>query len=436
MCYAPFTNMYFNIHGDAAPCWLGFTLPDSYPEKSIREIWNGESFNEFRQNIKNVNLEQTCGTCLENLKKGNYVSVLAKAYDHLGNPGKYPKMMELELDNICNLECIMCNGQLSSSIRKNREKKPPLNIPYDDAFVEQLNEFIPHLLELRLNGGEPFLSNIIRRILKNVAELNPGLKVVVATNGTILNSDIKALMEKLNIHINVSIDSLQKENYEKIRVNAVFEKTMQNFNYFLDYCRRKNTKLCILVNPMRENWWEMADFIRFGNKHNVPIWFNTIRYPAEHALWNLPANQLQRIYNTLSAESIKPNVFKRESFHNLKVYKSLLNNQIYQWLKAANESTNKGNDMHANEDIDTEEYFYKQLKKHLEKNDASHESIEKELRDVHNKIQRVLDEITDTSISRDGFFHLANKMPVSMIYKVLISKPDDELIKLIKKYGK
>jgi molybdenum cofactor biosynthesis enzyme MoaA len=435
LCYAPFTNMYFNIHGDTAPCWLGFTLPESYPGKSIKEIWNCDSFNEFRKNIKNLTLEQTCGTCLENLNNGNYVSVLAKAYDHLGKPATYPKMMELELDNTCNLECIMCNGTLSSSIRKNREKKPPLKIPYDDAFIEQLNEFIPHLQELRLNGGEPFLSKRYQQIVENVAKLNPGLELVVATNGTVLNNDIKALMEKVRFDINISIDSLQKDNYEKIRVNAAFEKTMQNFNYFLNYCRRKKTKLCVLVNPMRENWWEMADFIRFGNKHNIPIWFNTVRYPRQHALWPLPAKQLQHIYDTLSAENIKPNMLKRESFHNVKIFKNLLNNQIYQWLSASEQEQNdviEDKAKYAN----PEAFFYEQIEKHLEKIVASKVDVENKMQTTRNTVERVLNSLTETTISREDFFNLANTMPPSMIYKVLMSKSDSELIKLVTTYGK
>jgi MoaA/NifB/PqqE/SkfB family radical SAM enzyme len=50
--------------------------------------------------------------------------------------GRYPSMLELELNNTCNLECVMCIGELSSSIRKNREKLPAIRSPYDEAFVE------------------------------------------------------------------------------------------------------------------------------------------------------------------------------------------------------------------------------------------------------------------------------------------------------------
>jgi molybdenum cofactor biosynthesis enzyme MoaA len=431
LCNAPFANMYFNIHGDAAPCWLGFINPDSYPKKSIKEIWEGKRFNEFRKNIKKLTLEDTCGTCLENLNNHNFVSVLAKAYDHLGKPAKYPKMMELELDNTCNLECIMCNGFLSSAIRKNRDKKSKLEIPYDDEFVNQLNEFLPHLQELRLNGGEPFLSKICKNILDNAVKLNPKLKIVIATNGTVLNNSIKELLEKGNFNINISIDSLQKETYETIRVNAVFEEVMENFQYFLDYCRKKKTKLCVLTNPMKQNWEEMGDFVRFCNKHNIPLWFNTIRQPQEHSLWALPTEKLQEIYNTLSKESFTPTLSSPESFHNVKIFNNLVNTQIYNWFQESKNRIEKPEKANSDEDSP----FLEQLKDLIKKDSKSEQEYDEKFKLINDKLETVLAHLKEKQMSENDFYSFAANLPIKMVYSELLSKSSDELISLIDKYG-
>ena len=68
ICHAPFSNMYFNVHGHCAPCWLTFIEPDSYPQKSIREIWFGEKFQSLRKNLLSYNLTEKCNVCLKNLK--------------------------------------------------------------------------------------------------------------------------------------------------------------------------------------------------------------------------------------------------------------------------------------------------------------------------------------------------------------------------------
>lgn len=331
ICHAPFSNMYFNVHGDCAPCWLTFIEPDSYPQKSIREIWFGEKYQSLRNNLLRYNLTDKCNVCLKNLQSGNYTSVLARAYD-VNTPAAYPSMLELELNNTCNLECVMCIGELSSSIRKNREKLPAIRSPYDEAFVEQLEEFIPHLKEIRFNGGEPFLIGLVFKIFEKIEKLNPSLKIVVATNGTVLNYKVKEWLGKLNIHINLSIDSLTPDIYETIRVNAKFDRMMEHFQFYHQYCKTNHRTMCIMVNPMRNNWHEMPEFIRFVNKHNVNIWFNTIHRPAEWAIWPLPAAELSAIYQTLSAV-----VFAKEdrssplSAYNISIYKNLVEVQFKNW---------------------------------------------------------------------------------------------------------
>ncbi|HXH18194.1 MAG TPA: radical SAM protein, partial [Chitinophagales bacterium] len=337
LCHAPFTNMYFNVHGDCAPCWLTFIEPDSYPSKSIREIWFGEKYNSLRNHLLKYDLTYKCNVCLKNLQSSNYTSVLARAYD-VNTIGEYPSMMELELSNTCNLECVMCIGELSSSIRKNRERLPALKSAYDDNFVEQLEEFIPHLRELRFNGGEPFLIDVVYKIFAKVENLHPKLKIVIATNGTVLNNKVKSWLNKLNIHINLSLDSLTPEIYETIRVNAKFSRVMEHFHFYHEYTRANNRTLCIMVNPMRNNWHEMPEFIRFVNRHNINIWFNTIHRPVEWALWSLPHAKLEEIYNTLNTMQFSRDVRKNSlAAYNLGIYDNLVNVQIKNWMNEAKE---------------------------------------------------------------------------------------------------
>jgi len=337
ICHAPFTNMYFNVHGDCAPCWLTFLDPDSYPQKSVRDIWFGEKFTALRTNLKACDLTDKCNVCLKNLQAGNYTSVLARAYD-VNEPADYPAMMELELGNTCNLECVMCIGELSSSIRKNREQLPPLRSPYDEAFVQQLGEFIPHLKELRVNGGEPFLIGLVYKIFEQVERHNPRLKIVVATNGTVLNNKVRHWLDRLNIHINFSLDSLTPAIYESIRVNAKFSRVMEHFDFFHDYCKANGRTMCIMVNPMRNNWHEMPAFVRLANSRNVNLWFNTIHRPVEMALWPLPPQELWSIHRQLSAEVFTdPASDSGLGRYNLGIFKNLVDVQIRNWAKESEE---------------------------------------------------------------------------------------------------
>jgi molybdenum cofactor biosynthesis enzyme MoaA len=333
-CNAPFNNMYFTTEGRVGPCWLNL-LPDSEfwsPNRSIKDIWFGDTFNKYRTALKQGNFIDQCKVCSKNIK--NNIWPLAMAFDPF-SVKEYPTMLELELSNQCNLECVMCEGRLSSGIRKNRDKLPALPMVYDDSFVEQLKEFIPHLEELRFNGGEPFAQKIVYDICMEVAKLNPLLKITMATNGTVLNKQVRQILQECNIHLNISIDSLDRDNYGKIRVNGVFNDLMENFIEFRDYCHNNNRVLSVMINPMRDNWWEMPDFLEFCDKHKVHLWFNTIHHPANLALHNLERNELSVIYATLNSRL--QDFPEEDPMGNRKKLNHFVNNQVKVWFENSRE---------------------------------------------------------------------------------------------------
>lgn len=432
ICWAPFKNMYLNIHGMVMPCWLTYTDPDYYPEKSLHDIWFGEKFNNIRNHIKNYDLSKKCRICDYNIKNKNFYSALSRAYDVNYSRKKYPVMMELELDNICNLECIMCNGELSSSIRKNREKREPRKSPYGEKFIEEIKEFIPHLKEIRFNGGEPFLHPLAYKLWELIIKNNPKTKIVIATNGTILNENVKKILKKGIFHINFSIDSLQKKVYEQIRINADFDEVIKNLNYFHNYCKEKKSSLSILVNPMRQNWSEMPDFINFCNERNIPVWFNTVQHPEQYALWSLKADELEKIYNQLSTCSFSGKPIIKESYHNAKVYENFLQKQVKIWLSDAIDRNTAIKDNQDNSDNNSEELFFNKIQKKLEKEDPAGNAKEK-TEQIKNIINQVFKQVPK-NIDRNYFFTLAKEIPAEHIIREISSSDIEFLAKMLIKF--
>jgi len=332
-CLAPFNNMYFTTEGRVAPCWLLVGYLDTWStQKSIKDIWFGEKFSKYRDNLKNGIFENECRVCKQKIEADTWP--LAMAYDGF-TVKDYPSLLELELSNQCNLECIMCEGRLSSGIRKNRDKLPPLPMIYDDSFIEQLKEFIPHLEELRFNGGEPFAQKIVYDICMLVADLNPSLRINIATNGTVYNKQVKKIMDRCNLSLNISIDSLEKENYDSIRINGDFNLLMENFIRFRDYCHSNHRGLSVMVNPMRNNWWEMPNFVEFATENKVHLWYNTIHHPEHLGIWSLPSGDLNIIIQTLEleVERLRPDPLT-ENFIELGNWEKLdhfVNKQLTNW---------------------------------------------------------------------------------------------------------
>ena len=158
----------------------------------------------------------------------------------------------------------MCDGFLSSGIRKNRDKLPKLPMHYNDNFVEQLKEYIPHLEELRFNGGEPFLHKIVHKICMLVSEINPKLQINMATNGMVYNKRVQEILDKCDIRMNISIDGFTKETYEKVRLGAKYETTLKNIERFIEIKKQEKSDLPMVgVNfcKTKFNEHEEEDFI-------------------------------------------------------------------------------------------------------------------------------------------------------------------------------
>ena len=310
-CNAPFNNMYIQLTGRVAPCWK---LPGSCDmwgkDRSLMDIWKGDKFQKYRDALQENKFLNRCVECKKDIDDG--VWPLAKAYQNYP-VNNMPSMMEIELSNQCNLECIMCSGILSSGIRKNRDKLPPLPQIFDNTFLEQMKEFIPHLTELRVNGGEPFAQKILLDLLDIVGELKPELKVNIATNGTVYNKRVQGILDKCNIHLNISIDSLIPRRYEEIRINGSFETLMKYFKIFKEYCHSNKRNLSIMVNPMNMNWEEMIEFVRFTEKHNCALWYNTVLYPMHVTIKHSSSKDLQKIILYLNKEIKKVKGYRNYS---------------------------------------------------------------------------------------------------------------------------
>ncbi|MGI8936849.1 MAG: radical SAM protein [Iamia sp.] len=236
-CNAGATNMYFSATGRVAPCWADVSAsPESWSrDRSIMDIWRGPFFERQRGALAARRFVGPCTTCRDQVLDG--VTPLARVYDRVEPEGPGPSTFELELSNLCNFECVMCHGLLSSKIRRNRDKLPPIEPPYDERFVDQLAELLPGTRDLRFSGGEPMMHPVVHRIADRIAEHRPDLTICVSTNGSLANERVWQMLERSSVGLFLSFDSLEAERYESIRVGSDFDVLMANIDAFIDHFR-------------------------------------------------------------------------------------------------------------------------------------------------------------------------------------------------------
>lgn len=331
LCSAPFKNLYFSRHGDVFVCCHSRDYSvGKYPLQSISQIWNGEKIEQLRTYLTNRNLSLGCQICQADFDRKAYSEIRANHFDQLPLDIEFPTMMEFELDTTCNLECTMCSGEFSSSIRKNRENLPALTLLYDERFVNELEPFIPHLHETRFSGGEPFLVPIYQKMWDKIIEANPDCLISVQTNGTVMNEKIKTVLLKGRFEIGVSLDSMNNEVFEAIRLNAKFERVMENIHFFSDYCKIKKTAFRLSMCVMRNNWKELPDYIKMCNRFNAYASFHKVFNPSSLAVWNLSSCELYKIFNHLDQFSFEGELVNEVSAANIRHYNNYTQ-QIKLW---------------------------------------------------------------------------------------------------------
>ena len=305
-CYAPYVSLYFNTIGDVIACCKnqGFVL-GNVGRESLDAIWKGARINQLRKALNNYNFGAGCGQCEWQIKSGNVEGVYTRIFEEFpveSQVPEWPAMMEFTISNTCNFECVMCYGELSSSIRGHREGLPPLPKVYDERFFQDLRRYLPHLQRAKFFGGEPLLAAENFRVFDMMTELGVSIPCHVTTNGSIWNARVEDVLRRFPISISVSVDGATKETFEAIRVNGDFEMVLRNARRFQEYCRGRGTGFNLVHCLMRQNWHEFADFLLLAEEFDCVTWINTVVDPPDSSLYALPPDELLEIVRTMEAK--------------------------------------------------------------------------------------------------------------------------------------
>ncbi len=426
-CYAPSASLYFAHEGKVFACCENREhLLGAYPSNSIAEIWKGESAAQLRKFIDEKNLWHGCKGCDFDLKSRNFGGVKAKAFDYAGmqqSDPRYPSMMEFELENTCNLECVMCTGIFSSSIRKNREHLPIIPTPYDDEFVRQLEEFIPHLALANFFGGEPFLVEIYYKIWEKMGELNPGMNVWVTSNGTILNNRVKDLLSRIRFNLTISIDSIKKETYEKIRVNSSFERVMENFEYFHQYTKSIHSDFTVNTCPMTLNWQGLPGMVKWADDEGVALNIIAVRYPESLSLSSMSAQKLAEILDYYNSATFS--TADNFSGRNKKKFEDYVR-YVQQWHLYKKEMEKISNGSGALQPLDE---IRCRIKANLHLSSNSEEAIDDQAQAVMGRLQRLHEKVqlSYPSMSNEAW-NLALKSKTEELLYAMMMMSDEEIL--------
>lgn len=307
-CVAPQLQLYLYANGDVGPCCRN-RVYGNVGRTSLRDIWTGVRRRRLVERLGEQDYSLGCQMCeVEHQLEGRAASY-SSMFDHwagelgLDPEDTWPTRMEFELSNTCNLQCVQCSGDLSSSIRSRREHRSPLPKAYGEAFFDELPEFLAHLRQASFVGGEPFLSSEHHRVWSLIAECSPDLPCVVVTNATQWNERVESVLDRLRVQPFLSIDGASKAVYESIRVGADFDSVMRNVERFRQYCAARAVPLTIVFCVMPDNIHELPEMLLFAEERGIHLTTSIVRDPADRSVAHLPVAQVEAILAELLSRS-------------------------------------------------------------------------------------------------------------------------------------
>lgn len=138
-----------------------------------------------------------------------------------------PIRLWIETASVCNLKCIMCLNRALAG-----DKKGLMDFGLFRKIIDEAKDYV---YDVYLHHrGEPLLHPEFPQMIEYAEK--SGLKVKFHTNGTLMKPDLSRKILRAGPDlVSFSVDGFTKETYEKIRVNADFDETMDNISCFLRY---------------------------------------------------------------------------------------------------------------------------------------------------------------------------------------------------------
>lgn len=146
---------------------------------------------------------------------------------------KAPLHLDIEPTSACNLRCPMCTRTILLSENSENFNVCNMDIKQYKNIIDQAVDIGVYAVKLNFRG-EPLVHKDIVEMVEYAKEKGV-IDVMLNTNATLLTEEmsyglINAGLDKIFF----SFDSPYKENYEKIRVGANYEETLENIKNFVE----------------------------------------------------------------------------------------------------------------------------------------------------------------------------------------------------------
>jgi sulfatase maturation enzyme AslB (radical SAM superfamily) len=207
-----------------------------------------------------------------------------------------PLWYDLRISNNCNLSCIMCGPQYSSTWARE------LGNENAHLMYEADVEINRDTYKIQLAGGEPFMIKKFARMLEKIDNLD--CEIVVNTNATIVTKPLFDQLKRFkNVWIVISIDGYGELN-NHIRRGSDWNTVVKNVKMFMD------SGFNVLVNTVlqRDNINHLYELGLWIESIGIDDWIISPLFTPETLTWQHQENIIyENIEKTIELHSVKRN---------------------------------------------------------------------------------------------------------------------------------
>jgi hypothetical protein len=253
------------------------------------------------------------------LRASPHYSMFLHSWNSLGNSEYHPVDLQIDLGNICNSGCIMCDPVSSSRLQQDFQElskwqpdlfsepqryqswtKDPVVL---ERFVQELSE-LPNLGYIHFLGGETLYDPAFYQICDRLIELKLSDKVIVGTttNGTIYNDKIELYARSFKqFHLGISIETVNNLN-DYIRWPGKIDNILENIQKFTQLRNDSNLHTALRITPNIFTIYEIDSMIEYMLDNQILAEScNILSKPACLRMELLPADIRQEILAKLES---------------------------------------------------------------------------------------------------------------------------------------
>ncbi|KAH8268745.1 hypothetical protein KR018_000574 [Drosophila ironensis] len=179
--------------------------------------------------------------------------------------GRHHTYLRISLTERCNLRCDYCMPAEGVPLQ------PKANLLTTEEILKLARIFVEQgVRKIRLTGGEP---TVRRDIVEMVAQMKalPQLEHVgITTNGLVLTRLLLPLQRAGLDSLNISLDTLKRERFEKITRRKGWERVIAGIDLAVQLGYRPKVN-CVLMRDFNED--EICDFVEFTRDRPVDVRF-------------------------------------------------------------------------------------------------------------------------------------------------------------------